>query len=263
MWVSGGVLNLAVCCCALSELGTRAGADFCGHSQSARQFEYPLPELPHGQRVETDPRGSGIRSQPDAISAAWHAPVGDLHPVPRQASLHQRRTPMPGLPCRYSPASTGSQLRAMSHRARLAGFGPADPAAQQPLSADGRSCGRRLRFLPQGRGQQPVSGDVDRVLIRVTRRISTRPRNPNHASAKFSTTCNTCHSTDNWLNAKFDHNTVWIPLDRRPRRSAPQCTDCQRQQQLQPEQPHLLLCHQKDFPAATTRLTSGKFPHDL
>ncbi len=37
--------------------------------------------------------------------------------------------------------------------------------------------------------------------------------NPNHAAAKFSTTCETCHSSfDNWLNATFDHNAVGFSL---------------------------------------------------
>ena len=37
--------------------------------------------------------------------------------------------------------------------------------------------------------------------------------NPNHVSAKFSTTCETCHSSfDNWLNAKFDHSSTGFLL---------------------------------------------------
>ena len=36
--------------------------------------------------------------------------------------------------------------------------------------------------------------------------------NPNHASAKFATACETCHGFDTWLNAKFDHSTTGFLL---------------------------------------------------
>jgi len=37
--------------------------------------------------------------------------------------------------------------------------------------------------------------------------------NPNHVTAKFSTTCETCHTSfDNWFGAKFDHSTTGFPL---------------------------------------------------
>ena len=37
--------------------------------------------------------------------------------------------------------------------------------------------------------------------------------NPNHVAAKFSTTCETCHTTfDTWLNASFDHSTTGFLL---------------------------------------------------
>ena len=36
--------------------------------------------------------------------------------------------------------------------------------------------------------------------------------NPNHVSAKFATTCDTCHSFDSWLNAKFDHSSTGFLL---------------------------------------------------
>jgi len=36
--------------------------------------------------------------------------------------------------------------------------------------------------------------------------------NPNHASAHFSTACETCHTFDTWLNAKFDHSTTGFLL---------------------------------------------------
>jgi hypothetical protein len=36
--------------------------------------------------------------------------------------------------------------------------------------------------------------------------------NPNHVSAKFATTCESCHSFDSWLGAKFDHSTTGFLL---------------------------------------------------
>ncbi len=36
--------------------------------------------------------------------------------------------------------------------------------------------------------------------------------NPNHVSAKFATTCDSCHSFDSWLGAKFDHSATGFPL---------------------------------------------------
>src|SRR6266404_3645437 len=35
---------------------------------------------------------------------------------------------------------------------------------------------------------------------------------PNHVSAKFATTCDSCHSFDSWLGAKFDHSATGFPL---------------------------------------------------
>jgi len=36
--------------------------------------------------------------------------------------------------------------------------------------------------------------------------------NPNHVSAQFATTCESCHSADSWLGARFDHNATGFPL---------------------------------------------------
>src|SRR5229473_1808635 len=37
-------------------------------------------------------------------------------------------------------------------------------------------------------------------------------KNPDHISAKFATTCESCHSFDSWLGARFDHNATGFPL---------------------------------------------------
>ena len=49
---------------------------------------------------------------------------------------------------------------------------------------------------------------------------------PNHISASFPVTCENCHSTDNWLNAKFDHNLVGFPLTNAHAVPPRQCADC-------------------------------------
>src|SRR3989475_2733925 len=36
--------------------------------------------------------------------------------------------------------------------------------------------------------------------------------NPNHVSAKFASTCDSCHTFDSWLGAKFDHSTTGFLL---------------------------------------------------
>jgi len=51
-----------------------------------------------------------------------------------------------------------------------------------------------------------------RPALPATCRTFRRPTNPNHVSAKFATTCDTCHSFDNWLGAKFDHSTTGFLL---------------------------------------------------
>jgi hypothetical protein len=45
--------------------------------------------------------------------------------------------------------------------------------------------------------------------------------NPNHIAAGFPTTCQTCHDTNSWQGAKFDHN--WFP---RNHGNAKTCNDC-------------------------------------
>src|SRR5947209_5514834 len=36
--------------------------------------------------------------------------------------------------------------------------------------------------------------------------------NPNHVAGGFSTSCDTCHGMNNWLNAKFDHSQTGFAL---------------------------------------------------
>ena len=48
--------------------------------------------------------------------------------------------------------------------------------------------------------------------------------NPNHVQAGFPQTCDTCHSTTNWLNATFNHSTTGFMLD--GAHTTLQCAQC-------------------------------------
>ncbi|MFL6307270.1 MAG: multiheme c-type cytochrome [Candidatus Sulfotelmatobacter sp.] len=73
--------------------------------------------------------------------------------------------------------------------------------------------------------------------------------NPNHVTAKFSTDCNTCHSSDNWLNAKFDHSSTGFLLTGGHAVPPRQCTDCHTNNNYTLTTSACLTCHLKDFQA--------------
>src|SRR6516164_10946741 len=75
--------------------------------------------------------------------------------------------------------------------------------------------------------------------------------NPNHVQAKFSTTCETCHTTDNWLNAKFDHNSVGFPLSGGHSVPPRQCVDCHVNNNYNLNSTDCISCHLKDFQGTT------------
>jgi NMD protein affecting ribosome stability and mRNA decay len=71
--------------------------------------------------------------------------------------------------------------------------------------------------------------------------------NPNHVSAKFATNCDTCHSSDNWMNAKFDHNSVGFPLSGGHAMPPRQCADCHVNNNYNLTSAACVTCHLKDF----------------
>src|SRR5947209_418811 len=73
--------------------------------------------------------------------------------------------------------------------------------------------------------------------------------NPNHVTAKYSTDCNTCHSSDNWLNAKFDHASTGFLLTGGHAVPPRQCTDCHTNNNYNLTTSACLTCHLKDFQA--------------
>ncbi len=84
--------------------------------------------------------------------------------------------------------------------------------------------------------------------------------NPNHVTAKFSITCEGCHGTDNWLNAKFDHNSVGFPLTGGHADPPRQCVDCHVNNNYNLSSTACISCHQKDFAGATTPVPHSGFP---
>ena len=84
--------------------------------------------------------------------------------------------------------------------------------------------------------------------------------NPNHVTAKFSTTCEGCHTTDNWLNAKFDHSMTGFLLTGGHADPPRQCVDCHVNNNYNLTSSACFSCHQKDFASATTPVPHAGFP---
>jgi DnaJ-class molecular chaperone len=50
---------------------------------------------------------------------------------------------------------------------------------------------------------------------------------PNHRTARFPTTCNTCHTTTTWAGATFNHDASWFPIYSGAHRGRwTSCSDC-------------------------------------
>jgi decaheme cytochrome c component MtrC/MtrF-like protein len=74
---------------------------------------------------------------------------------------------------------------------------------------------------------------------------------PNHVTAGFSTTCETCHTADTWLNAKFDHNSVGFPLSGAHAVPPRQCADCHTNNNYALSSTACITCHLKDYQGTT------------
>ena len=80
--------------------------------------------------------------------------------MPRQAGVYGRGQELRRLPRGHSPQKVWLGLRAVPHRARLAGFRPADQESPEPLSPLWSSRGGAVRGVPQERGR----GAIRRVI---------------------------------------------------------------------------------------------------
>jgi NMD protein affecting ribosome stability and mRNA decay len=76
-------------------------------------------------------------------------------------------------------------------------------------------------------------------------------RSPNHVIATFPTTCENCHGTDNWLNAKFDHGSIGFPLTGGHAMPPRQCADCHVNNNYNLSSTACVTCHLKDYQATT------------
>jgi hypothetical protein len=86
---------------------------------------------------------------------------------------------------------------------------------------------------------------------------------PNHVSGKFSITCEQCHGTDTWLNAKFDHSSVGFPLTGGHAVPPRQCADCHVNNNFNLTSTACVSCHLKDFQGTTNpNHVSANFPQN-
>ena len=69
--------------------------------------------------------------------------------------------------------------------------------------------------------------------------------NPNHVTAGFPQTCETCHSTVQWLGATFDHNTTRFPLT--GKHSTTTCAQCHANGQYATLPTTCVSCHLPDY----------------
>jgi hypothetical protein len=84
---------------------------------------------------------------------------------------------------------------------------------------------------------------------------------PNHVTAMFATTCETCHTTDNWLNAKFDHASVGFPLTNAHAVPPRQCADCHVNNNYGLSSVACVSCHLPDFQrTANPNHVAANFP---
>ncbi|MEW5915202.1 MAG: hypothetical protein AB1762_02300 [Gemmatimonadota bacterium] len=73
--------------------------------------------------------------------------------------------------------------------------------------------------------------------------------NPNHAALGYSTACESCHSSSQWLGAKFDHSTTAFPLA--GAHLAVACTSCHVNGVYKGTPTTCISCHQTDFNGTT------------
>ena len=87
--------------------------------------------------------------------------------------------------------------------------------------------------------------------------------NPNHVTGHIGTTCDQCHGTDNWLNAKFDHSSVGFPLAGGHAVPPRQCADCHSNNNYNLTNTSCITCHLKDFQGTTNpNHVAANFPQN-
>ncbi len=84
--------------------------------------------------------------------------------------------------------------------------------------------------------------------------------NPNHVTANFPQTCDSCHSTSTWLNATFNHNSTGFVLTGSHTVPPRQCTDCHVNNNYNLTSTACISCHQNDYNSATSPVPHTGFP---
>ena len=83
--------------------------------------------------------------------------------------------------------------------------------------------------------------------------------NPNHVTFNFPQTCQTCHGTNAWQPANFDHNSVGFPLT--GGHANRQCTQCHVNGNYNLNSAACNTCHMKDYNGTTNpNHLQAKFP---
>ncbi len=84
-------------------------------------------------------------------------------------------------------------------------------------------------------------------------------KNPNHVQSNFPQNCQTCHTTNGWSPATFDHTTVGFPLT--GGHANLQCTQCHVNGNYNLSSTACNTCHMKDYNATTNPShVQAKFP---
>jgi hypothetical protein len=85
--------------------------------------------------------------------------------------------------------------------------------------------------------------------------------NPNHVSANFPQTCETCHDTTNWMDSTFNHNNTGFPLNGLHTVPPRVCTDCHVNNNYSLNSTACVTCHLKDYQGTTNpNHVSANFP---
>ncbi len=88
--------------------------------------------------------------------------------------------------------------------------------------------------------------------------------NPNHVTANFPQTCESCHTTSTWLNATFDHNTTGFPLTGLHTVPPRLCTDCHVNNNYTLNSAACVTCHHGRFQGHNQpESRDGELPADL
>ena len=166
--------------------------------------------------VTTPPvAGSYVQSQPHEVPTHWSSRHCHMPAVPHQWQLHQhqyrlRVLSFEGLPSHHQPEPRRGQLpailSALPHHDTVAGATFDHNTTKFPLT--GKHATTTCAQCHSS-GQYATS---EHGLLGCHLKDYQTTNNPNHVAAGFPQDCQLCHTTTQWLGAKFDHNATKFPL---------------------------------------------------